>query len=34
MKKVTLVPGIYSQRENPGMYCDYARMRPYEFTKE
>lgn len=30
MKKVTLVPDIYSQRENPGMYCNYARMKPYE----
>lgn len=27
MKKITLVPDIYSQRENPGMYCNYARMR-------
>ena len=26
MKKITLVPDIYSQRENPGMYCNYARI--------
>lgn len=30
MKKITLVPDIYSQRENPGMYCNYARMKAYE----
>lgn len=30
MKKITLVPDIYSQRENPGMYCNYARIKPYE----
>ena len=29
MKKITLVPDIYSQRENPGMYCNYARRKPY-----
>lgn len=30
MKKVMLVHGIYSQQENPGMYCNYARIKPYE----
>ena len=30
MKKITLVPDICSQRENPGMYCNYARIKPYE----
>lgn len=30
MKKVTLVHGIYSQQENPGMYCNYARTKPAE----
>lgn len=27
MKKITLVPDIYSQGENPGMYCNYARKK-------
>ena len=31
MKKITLVPDIYSQGENPGMYCNYARKKkPYK----
>lgn len=30
MKQITLIPDIYSQRENPGMYCNYARRKPYE----
>lgn len=30
MKKLTLVPDLYSRQENPGMYCNYARRKPYE----
>lgn len=30
MKKVTLIPNLYSQQGNPGMCCNYARIKPYE----
>lgn len=25
--KITLIPDVYSQQENPGMYCNYARKK-------